>query len=71
MEGKAGHLIVSCVVQVLGPGTRKWEVAWEAPWRRFQGIWEMSPRQFGGKLSSKGGQRRVVPQVEGRTEAEA
>lgn len=58
--------MVYCEVQVLGLGTPKWEVALEAPWRRFEGICDMSPGQVGGKLSSKGGRRRVVRHVEGR-----
>lgn len=62
--------MVNCMVQVLGLGTPKWEVALEAPWRRFEGICSMSPGQVGGKLSSKGGRWRVVPQVEGRMWAE-
>lgn len=65
MEGKADHPIVSCMVQVLGPGTRTWEVVWEAPWRRFQGIFEMSPRQFGGNSLPRVGRGEWCPRWRG------
>lgn len=57
--------MVNCEVQVLGLGTLSGKWPWRLPGEVSRGICDMSPGQVGGKLSSKGGRRRVVPHVEG------